>query len=71
MAAAAAQANPGGPVPGGKGVELPKMEPVRRELPKIGRNDTVTIRKGGEEKQVKFKKAEPMILNEGWELIGK
>ncbi len=72
MAAAAAQdAGPGAPAPGGKPVELPKVEPIRRELPKIGRNDTVTIRKGGEERQVKFKKAEPMILNEGWELVGK
>ena len=29
----------------GKPVELPKIEPIRRELPKVGRNDTVTIRK--------------------------
>jgi preprotein translocase subunit SecA len=32
---------------------------------KIGRNDLVTIVKDGEEKQVKYKKAEP-LLNEGW-----
>ena len=50
-------------------VSLPKVEPVRRELPKIGRNETVTIRKDGEEKQIKFKKAEPLIQNEGWELV--
>ena len=54
-----------------KEVELPKMEPIRREGPKIGRNDIVTIRRGTEEKQVKFKKAESMILNEGWELVQK
>ena len=71
MAAAVEQAGLSGPASGGKSVELPKVEPIRRELPKIGRNDTVTIRKGGEEKQVKFKKAEPLILNEGWELVGK
>ncbi|MGB0415210.1 MAG: preprotein translocase subunit SecA [Coraliomargarita sp.] len=72
MAAAAAQAAPQAVAQQPrKEVELPKVEPVRRELPKIGRNDTVTIRKGGEEKQVKFKKAEPMILNEGWELVHK
>lgn len=69
--ATAAQAEPDAPAPARKEVELPKVEPVRRELPKIGRNDTVTIRKGSEEKQVKFKKAEPMILNEGWELVSK
>jgi preprotein translocase subunit SecA len=56
---------------GGKQVELPKVEPIRRELPKVGRNDSVTIRKGPEEKTLKFKKAEPMIRNEGWELIQK
>ena len=52
-----------------KEVELPKLEPVRRELPKVGRNDIVTIRKGPEEKKLKFKKAEAMIQNEGWELV--
>ena len=33
-----------------------------------GRNDVVTIKKGGETKQVKFKKAEP-LLAEGWEIV--
>jgi preprotein translocase subunit SecA len=55
----------------GKPVELPKVEPIRRELPKIGRNDTVTIRKGPEEKTLKFKKAEAMIQNDGWDLVQK
>lgn len=54
-----------------KQVELPKVEPIRRELPKVGRNDTVTIRKGPEEKTLKFKKAEAMIQNDGWELVQK
>ena len=54
-----------------KSVELPKVEPIRRELPKIGRNDTVTIRKGTEEKTLKFKKAEAMIHNDGWDLVRK
>ena len=35
--------------------------------PKIGRNDKVTIEKGGEEREMKFKKAEP-LLNEGWQI---
>lgn len=54
-----------------KEVSLPKVEPVRRDLPKIGRNDTVKIRKGPEEKEMKFKKAEVLIQNEGWELVNK
>jgi preprotein translocase subunit SecA len=65
--AGAAQARPSGRAQ--KQVELPKVEPIRRELPKIGRNDTVTIRKGPEEKTLKFKKAETMIHNDGWELV--
>jgi preprotein translocase subunit SecA len=52
-------------------VSLPKVEPIRRDMPKVGRNDMVTIRKGAEEKQLKFKKAEGLITNEGWELVEK
>jgi hypothetical protein len=37
-------------------------------LPKIGRNEMVTIRRGGETMTLKFKKAEPM-LKEGWILV--
>jgi len=42
---------------GTKKRQLPKVkvEQVRRELPKIGRNEIVTIRKGPETQQVKFK----------------
>jgi preprotein translocase subunit SecA len=68
LGAAAAAARPAAPK---KEVELPKVEPIRRELPKIGRNDTVTIRKGSEELTLKFKKAEAMIHNDGWELVQK
>jgi len=73
LAGAAAVAQQQGGAQGGpkKPVELPKVEPIRRELPKIGRNETVTLRKGAETKQVKFKKAEAMILNDGWELVQK
>ncbi|MGJ8649107.1 MAG: preprotein translocase subunit SecA [Opitutaceae bacterium] len=67
LAGAAAVAQP----QAAKEVELPKVEPIRRELPKIGRNETVTVRKGVETKEVKFKKAETMILNDGWELVQK
>ncbi len=52
-----------------KAIELPKVEPIRRELPKIGRNDLVTIRKNGEEKQLKYKRAEALIESEGWVLV--
>ncbi|MFT5179664.1 MAG: preprotein translocase subunit SecA [Candidatus Paceibacteria bacterium] len=38
---------------------------VRKD--KFGRNDLVTITKGGEEKEMKYKKAEPM-LEDGWVL---
>ncbi len=51
-----------------KEVELPKIE-TRIELPKIGRNDTVTIAKGSEVQTMKFKKAERLILEEGWRLL--
>ena len=37
-------------------------------LPKIGRNDTVVISKNGERKEMKFKKAERLIKEEGWML---
>ena len=49
-------------------VQLPKVEPIRRETTKIGRNDIVTIRKNGESKKLKFKRAESLIENEGWAL---
>ena len=73
LGAAAAAQGQAAPQPAAprKQVELPKVEPIRRELPKIGRNDMVTIRKGPEEQQLKFKKAEAMIQNEGWELVQK
>jgi preprotein translocase subunit SecA len=59
---------PGGPDRGAPQRPLPKVEPIRREMPKIGRNELVTIRRGGESKQMKFKKAEVLIENEGWVL---
>lgn len=71
LAGAVAQAAPAPAPAPRKPVELPKVEPVRRELPKLGRNDLVTIRKGGETQELKFKKAEAMILNDGWNLVQK
>ncbi|MDG1242666.1 MAG: preprotein translocase subunit SecA [Opitutae bacterium] len=71
LAGAAAQAQAAQAPAPRKQVELPKVAPIRRDLPKLGRNDTVTIRKGAETKELKFKKAETMILNDGWELVQK
>lgn len=71
LAGAAAQAQTAVQTAPKKEIELPKVEPIRRELPKLGRNDIVTIRKGAETQELKFKKAEGMILNEGWQLVRK
>ena len=35
---------------------------------KVGRNEIVVIEKDGEQKEMKFKKAEPLIENDGWVL---
>ena len=51
-----------------KEIKLPDIKP-RTELPKIGRNENVVIEKNGERVEMKFKKAEPLILNEGWRLV--
>ncbi len=70
LAGAMAQEASRGVVPQAKRepVQLPKLEPIRRELPKIGRNDLVKIIKNGEEKELKYKRAESYIQNEGWTL---
>jgi preprotein translocase subunit SecA len=40
-----------------------------RKGPSYGRNDLVTLSRGGETKTLKFKKAEP-LLQEGWKIQG-
>lgn len=55
--------------PAKKPVELPKVEAPHRQLPKIGRNESVTIQKGSQKKTLKFKKAELMIQDKGWHLV--
>ena len=47
----------------------PKPEPFRRLTPKIGRNAVVRIRKGPETQDLKWKKAEALVRDEGWELV--
>jgi len=49
-------------------VKLPKVEPRRTEVPKVGRNELVTVKRGAETQRVKFKKAEQM-LKEGWVIV--
>jgi len=46
----------------------PKALPVRRDLPKIGRNALVRIRKGDQTQDLKWKKAEPLVREEGWSI---
>ena len=49
------------------------VETVVRDQPKIGRNEKVTIKNvmSGEEKEVKFKQAIPLIEKGSWVLIQK
>jgi preprotein translocase subunit SecA len=67
-----ASAQPPPPAAAGTGaqeVKLPKVAPrPPPEAPKFGRNDMVTVRRGVETQQVKFKKAEQM-LKEGWVIV--
>ncbi|MEM9444537.1 MAG: preprotein translocase subunit SecA [Verrucomicrobiota bacterium] len=52
--------------------EEPELHlPIRREMEKIGRNEMVIISKDGEEKTVKYKKAQIMIEQEGWRFVSK
>jgi preprotein translocase subunit SecA len=46
-----------------------KQEPFRRQTPKIGRNAIVRIRKGPETQDIKWKKAEALVRDEGWEVV--
>jgi preprotein translocase subunit SecA len=46
-----------------------KQEPFRRNEAKIGRNAVVRIRKGAETLDLKWKKAEAMVRDEGWVVI--
>ena len=47
------------------------VETIVRDKPKIGRNDKVTIKNvmSGENKTMKFKQAEPLIINGDWVLV--
>jgi preprotein translocase subunit SecA len=57
---------------GGSGVQLPKVKkaPVRIAN-EPGRNEVVTIQRGPEKQEIKWKKAERLVKEEGWQLVRK
>ncbi|MBM3826569.1 MAG: preprotein translocase subunit SecA [Verrucomicrobia bacterium] len=55
--------------PAAQAAPAAKAEPFRRVLPKIGRNAVVRIRKGPETLEMKWKKAESLVRDQGWELL--
>lgn len=57
----------GGAANAGEGVR--QNGTVVRSEPKIGRNDIVKITDGNETKELKYKKAERLLKNEGWKLV--
>ena len=70
---AAAPTGSGNPqAAGGRPVQLPKVKkaPVRIEN-QPGRNEVVTIRRGPEKQELKWKKAERLVREEGWQLVGR
>ncbi len=57
-----------GSAPEGAAKPLPKVT-VKRELPKIGRNELVKVRRDNEVREMKFKKAEPLLRRGEWTLV--
>ena len=45
------------------------VETVKKDTPKFGRNEMVKITDGKNTKELKYKKAQPLIENEGWKII--
>ena len=45
------------------------IKTIKRNEPKIGRNDFVKITNGEETKEIKFKKAKPLIDSGEWKII--
>ena len=58
---------------GAGGQQRQIIETITREMPKIGRNDRVTVKHtvSGENKTLKFKQAEPLIKSGKWVFIEK
>ena len=67
MGARRGMGRPGAIAPGRGPVRPQKVSPIRTEK-KIGRNQIVTIQKGSEVKNLKYKKAE-ILLNQGWTIV--
>tara|TARA_B100000212_G_scaffold134106_1_gene100803 strand:- start:719 stop:3436 length:2718 start_codon:yes stop_codon:yes gene_type:complete len=61
------------PVIGGESNSYSKksetVEMVKKDTPKFGRNEMVKITDGKNTKELKYKKAQPLIENEGWKII--
>ncbi len=49
--------------------EQETVETVKKDIPKFGRNEIVKITDGKNTKELKYKKAQPLIENEGWKII--
>jgi preprotein translocase subunit SecA len=45
------------------------IKTITRNEPKVGRNDIVKISNGKETKEIKFKKAQPLIDSGDWKII--
>jgi preprotein translocase subunit SecA len=49
--------------------EVKEAQPIKRDEPKMGRNELVTITDGQETKEVKYKKAIALIESGEWRII--
>ena len=49
--------------------EIRETQPVKRDEPKMGRNELVSITNGQETKEVKYKKALALIESGEWRII--
>jgi len=52
-----------------KNLEGDSGKTFKRETPKFGRNEIVKVTNGQETKEMKFKKAESLIKDEGWRIV--
>ncbi len=58
--------------PGGKQIALPKVKRAPVQIAnEPGRNEVVVIQRGPEKQELKWKKAERLVKEEGWRLVGK
>ena len=55
--------------PNEKNLEGDSRKTFKRETPKFGRNEIVKVTNGQETKEMKFKKAESLIKDEGWRIV--